>query len=236
MKRLFAGIIIGIVIAAIVLVSVTVFAQDGIAAFVRPLIVDIKQVVPVLADVVVPLEDGTMVTATVPLTINVALQVSLSGVVSDSVKVVEETEPVVITKTPVEVQPTANDSTINGVQWTIESIDRLGTKMDLGAQDNLKFETRGEFVIVHIVLENVSDKPVPLYTDFNVELVDESDRAFAPVVVGYALDQLCSSMEINPGIETPCEIPFEMPKGAKGLRLRISDENNRVVELIVPEE
>jgi len=93
MKRLFVGMVIGMVIATIVLVSITVFAQAGMAAFVRPLILDVKQVVPVLADVVVPLEDGTMVTATVPITINVALQVSLSGVVSESVEVVEETEP-----------------------------------------------------------------------------------------------------------------------------------------------
>jgi hypothetical protein len=93
MKRLFAGIMIGMFVATAILVSITVFARDGMAAFVRPLILDVKQVVPVLADVVVPLEDGTMVTATVPLTINVALQVSLSGVVSKSVKVVEETEP-----------------------------------------------------------------------------------------------------------------------------------------------
>jgi len=236
MKRTFFSMMIGAVMATAILVSVAVFAQNGIAAFVRPLIVDVQQVVPVLADVVVPLGDGTTVTVTVPLTINVALQVSLSGVISESVQVVEETEPVIVTKKPEGVQSTENNLIINGVQWTIENVERLGTKMDLGVQDSLKFETRGEFVIIHVVLENVIDKPVQLYIDFNVELVDDSERAFAPVVVGYALDELCSSMEINPGIETPCEIPFEMPKDAKGLRLRISDENNRVIELVVPEE
>jgi hypothetical protein len=103
MKQLLTGVIIGIVISTTMLVSIGVFAQDGIAAFVRPLIVDIQQIVPILADVVVPLDDGTTVTATVPLTVNVTLQVSLSGVVSDSIQVVEETEPAVTIIEPTRV-------------------------------------------------------------------------------------------------------------------------------------
>jgi len=114
MKKLFIGVITGMIISTTMLVSIVAFAQDDIASFVRPLIVDVQQVVPVLADVVVSLNDGTTVTATVPLTINVALQVSLSGVVSNSVQIVEETESVVTIIEPTRVPKPVESVNLEG--------------------------------------------------------------------------------------------------------------------------
>ena len=177
MKRIFLGMVIGAFIATAMLVSVAVLAQDGIAAFVRPLIVDVRQVVPVVADVIVPLEDGTTITATVPLTLNVALQVSLSGVVSNSVEVVEETEPEVTISEPT---PTisSDEPVIEGVHWTVAEVEHLAPEMDLGIHVN--FETLGEFLLLHFELENTGRQPIGIdygYDgDLRIELVDEQGR------------------------------------------------------------
>lgn len=77
MKWLFP-FIIGFVLAAGLLWSVTLFAQDGTLQLVRPLVVDIHQAVPVVADVVVPLDSGEVITKTLPLTLHVSLQISVA--------------------------------------------------------------------------------------------------------------------------------------------------------------
>ena len=229
-------------IVGVILVSVglgfSVIAQSDQISLNRllPMLVDVSQVIPIEAVIV----DAVGMTMTVPLTMTVNLQVRLDGSKLVSADVMTPTQPVIVTSKPVNIQLTTNDSMINDVQWTIESIDRLGTKMNLRDLDHLKFETRGEFVILHMALENVGDVPVKIgeygaYKDLTMELVDDSERSFAPFDVGYMLEELCSSVEINPGIETPCEIPFELAKGADGLKLRISNENNLVVELPILE-
>lgn len=237
MKRYLVTIIMTFLLSAGFGLGVIAQSNKTTLSRLLPILVDVKQIIPIEAVIV----DSVGMTITVPLTMTVNLQVRLDGSQLASAEVMTPTEPVIMTKEAIEVQQTTNDSTINGVRWTIESIDQLGTKMNLRDLDHLKFETRGEFVIIHVALENVGDKPVKIgeygaYKDFNIELIDDSKRSFAPFEVGYMLEELCSSVEINPGIETPCKIPFEMAKGAKGLRLRISNENNREIELIIPEK
>lgn len=58
MKRMLYSFATGVILTAGVLLSLVAFAQDSLLGFVRPLVVDIRQAVPVVADVVVPLEDG----------------------------------------------------------------------------------------------------------------------------------------------------------------------------------
>jgi len=174
MKRTILGVLIGMVLSAAVLVSVAVFAQDGIAAFVRPLIVDVQQVVPVLADVVVPLEDGTTVTATVPLTLNVALQVSLSGVVSESVDVVEETEPEVTI-----IEPTPNPSTLATSGAT--GIDELGISYRVIAPEGVilqewSAEERENGDLVYDFIISTPGKKFASDVSVIVDYYDEDDK------------------------------------------------------------
>lgn len=236
MKRYLVAIVVTVLLFIVFGLGVLAQSSKTLTGKLLPMLLDVKQIVPIEALVV----NSEGMTLTVPLTMTVNLQVRLDGVQLASAKILTPTEPLVITQEPTSVQPTT-DSTIHSVQWAIESVDRLGTKMNLRDLEHLKFKTRGEFVIIHAVLQNMSDKPVKIgeygtYKNFRLELVDKEDRTFAPFPVGYMLEELCSSIEINPGIETPCDIPFETASGATGLRLRISDENNHQVELLIPDD
>lgn len=68
-------------LSAVLLVGIAfgVTAQNTVGAFFAPFIVDIEQSAPFEISVVAPLEDGEMITATMPMTVNVALQVSVEG-------------------------------------------------------------------------------------------------------------------------------------------------------------
>jgi hypothetical protein len=69
-----AAIVIALLLAAGAL------AQDGLlAGLVQPLVVNIEQQVPVDVTLSLPLDDGTIVTATAPLTVGIALQVNIDG-------------------------------------------------------------------------------------------------------------------------------------------------------------
>jgi hypothetical protein len=110
MKRVFSGFVLGVVLTTSLLLSVVAFAQEEILSLVRPLVVDVRQTVPIVADVIVPLEDGERVTATVPLTLDIALQIGVTGVVAESVEVVEETEPEVTVEAVAPVKQAAASS------------------------------------------------------------------------------------------------------------------------------
>ena len=85
---------IGIVFVMVMVGVLPVLAQTDLIGLVRPMIVNVRQEIPILADVAVDIGDGEVVTASVPLTVEVALQVSIAGV-SGEAMVVGESEPVV---------------------------------------------------------------------------------------------------------------------------------------------
>jgi hypothetical protein len=84
------------VLAAVVLALVfgaAALGQDGLlAGLVQPLVVNIEQQVPVDVTLAVPLDDGSVVTATTPITVGIALQVKIDGAGVVSVEA-EEAEP-----------------------------------------------------------------------------------------------------------------------------------------------
>lgn len=74
--------------------AVGLFAQDNPLSLMQPLVIDIRQAVPVVADVA--FTDGdSVITETLPLTVNVALQVSIAGPLA--ITVTSETTPTVTT-------------------------------------------------------------------------------------------------------------------------------------------
>ena len=68
-----------IAVLALVL-SAGALAQDGLlVGLVQPQVVNIEQQVPVAVTLVLPMEDGTVVTTTAPITVGIALQVKIDG-------------------------------------------------------------------------------------------------------------------------------------------------------------
>ena len=108
-----------------VLGSMVALGQGDIVAEIRPTVINIKQSVPVLADIQIPTDDG-FVQATVPITVDLSLQVSLSGPITISVEPIapsiEVSEP-----TP---QPMTGSQLIDalGIPYTV-SMDGEGLEI-----------------------------------------------------------------------------------------------------------
>ncbi len=83
MRKVLPAFVAGLTVATALLVSLVAFGQADIIATIKPTIIDIQQQVPVMAEI-----DG----ATVPITVDLSLQVSLSGPVTVTA---ESTEPIV---------------------------------------------------------------------------------------------------------------------------------------------
>jgi len=75
-------------------------AQDALTGVFAPFVVDVQQAVPVEVSVAVPVEGGETVTATVPMTVNVSLRVSVEGPDVVTVETMGETEPEVTVGEP----------------------------------------------------------------------------------------------------------------------------------------
>ena len=91
MLKTIPAFIAGFVVAFALLASLTVLGQADLIGRIRPAVIDIQQSVPVLVEI-----DG----ATVPITVDVALQVSLSGPITASVQSAAPPELAVSEPTP----------------------------------------------------------------------------------------------------------------------------------------
>jgi len=252
MKGLVLGILTGIVLTTTIFISIAAFAQDGVAAFVRPLVVDVQQVVPIVADVILPLDNGTTVTATVPLTVNIALQVSLSGVVSNSVKIQEETEPTVeITEAlPSEHQSTSvsqdekliydklswtvsaekpsfkvgDDVKVDEVRWKLIEVKDEGQTLKSGNQLVDDKKTSGKFLRINFEMENLSKE---MLTFVGIDLVDNQGREFKPLSDAFMFvpdEQRCALIEnLNPNLPKTCQLIFEVPANAEKIQAKVGD-------------
>lgn len=110
----------GVLLCVLVLMGLIGFSavtvgQSQKANFIEPLIVDVRQEVPVLANVLVPLEDGHSITTTVPITVQLSLQVSIDGLA----------EPAIVTQSPLEIDVLKPKSTAGKL------IDDLGIPYSL---------------------------------------------------------------------------------------------------------
>lgn len=224
----------GAIVTAGLLSAVALFAQDNPLSLLHPLVIDITQSVPVMADVALDTEDG-VITSTLPLTVDVALRVSIAGPLS--VTVAGAAAPIVTVATA-EPAPATDEPIFQDVRWSIAQVNDIGQNWEYN--NSLRFETTGKFLLLDIELENTGKKPVEIdygdRTDLQVELIDDQERSFAPYDTGYQLDDLCEYAAVNPGLITPCFIPFEVPEDAAGLKLRLtlqSESESKVAELTV---
>ncbi len=214
------------------------FAQeDAVIGTFQPFVIDIEQSVPV--EVSVPISGSDVSTVTVPLTVGVSLRVNVEGPGRMLGELLTASTPeIAVTPLP----PTEEEAVFSSVLWTVERAESLGQHMELRDQDQLKFDTSGEFVMLHIALENVGKEPASIgYNEYGevlqIALVDDEQRLFAPFESGYVLEELCENIEINPGLTAVCIIPFELPQGVEGLRLLFTEtvegEEPQIAELPV---
>jgi len=96
--RALLSFVLGLVVATALLGSMVVFGQaDELVGRLRPLIVNIEQEVPVMAEVPLQTEAG-LITATVPMTLNLSLKVSLSGALTPVLTVADTAPAITVTE------------------------------------------------------------------------------------------------------------------------------------------
>lgn len=138
-----ASFITGALVTAGLLSAVALFAQDNPLSLGRPFVIDISQAVPVVADVALDTDDG-VITATLPLTVDVALKIAISGPLS--VTVTGETSPLIAVEQPVVGEEQTDDL---GLAYTIaiDSPDLTVTEWTAFANPQGWLEFAGEVAI-----------------------------------------------------------------------------------------
>ena len=181
------------------LFTVAIAQDSALAGLVQPLVIDVEQQVPTEVMVAVPVEDGEFVTVTTPITVNVALRVSIDG----PEVVTVEPQPDGEARVTISALAAMGDSLVdnNGIDYQIEIPDGIEIiQMSIGESTSNDFEAVGE-------LRNISDTAMD-YGIFHFTLYDSNGDIIA-VEDGYVtLD------EVAPGGTSPFElftydIPFE---------------------------
>lgn len=228
MQRLVMGLVLGVVLTTAILVAVTVTAQGANKlALDRSLVVDVQQAVPVLADVVVPLADGTTVNASVPLTLQVALQIAVDGAVSQSVQATQN-KPALIAAAPA---APANPAIVQqtpwvhaGLQWRVQSAESVGAVYDDPLDHLPALRTENSFLVVQLAVENLGAASQEVdYDDdeLNILLRDSAGRRFA----WREHPTACDEQDLNPGLVKSCPLLFEVPRNAQGFSVIFATEN-----------
>jgi hypothetical protein len=195
-----------------------------------------------MADVVVPLGDGQSVTTTVPLTLDIALQIAVSGTVSESMQIARsgnaaDAAVTVSTATQATAQSgyvvnQAQALVYDGLQWTVKSAQNAGSAYDDPNDQRGALTTENSFLVVHVSVEN------PGAVSKEVDYDDDELRITLRDGAGRRFDwedhpTSCDGSEINPGLTKSCSIIFEVPQDVAGLSLVFATENGyeQVVQL-----
>lgn len=201
MKRIIS---ITIVLTAVVTLLFTGMAAAQAGAFtglVQPILVTINQAVPVDVTIAIPQADDTVITATVPLTVDISLQVKIDGAAVVAVTPAE-TEPVAIKAEAVAAEP--EDMTEDS-----RTVDAAGIPYALQTPDDLvitQVTSKKSFTGASIVgqIENVGSKTysfimlsAPLY-DANGVLLDVGSGA-------------ASATNLEPGEKTTFTVLITVP-------------------------
>lgn len=195
-------------LAALLLVGVVAGAiaqEGGMSGMIQPIVIDIDQVVPSEVTMAVDIGDGEFVTVTTPITVNVALRVSIVG-------------PDVVTVEPLPADGAGEIAMLGGVAWSVVSSENAGEIYD--EDDNFKAieSNGGDLLVVVFSAENMSNDPVDLilgdYQDSigDVRLVDDAGRTFAAVRASF-VSQCDYATTAQPGIVLECGKVFEVPDG-----------------------
>ncbi len=179
-------------LAALLLVGVVVgaIAQDGVlAGLVQPLVVDIEQVVPAEVMVAVPVSEGEFVTVTTPITVNVALRVSIDG------PQVVTVEPLLAEEAAVSIEGMMEEGDgeamidENGLAYEIESSDNVEVLQIQSIPSSMGMQFVAE-------VENVGDSTMD-YVQIVVSLYDADDNLL-DVASGYAAIESLDAGQTSP--------------------------------------
>ncbi|HRW50910.1 MAG: FxLYD domain-containing protein [Actinobacteria bacterium] len=204
MKRATIVVVVTTAITTLFLIGLAAAQTGSFAGLGQPILVTIEQAVPVDVTVAIPQADDTVVTATVPLTIGVNLQIKIDGASVVAVEPAADAEPVVVAaEAVVDEQESASDDG--------QLLDAAGIPYAVQAPDDLvitQVTSKSTFNSTSIVgqIENVGDQTysfimlsAPLY-DANGVLLDVGGGA-------------ASTSELAPGKKTAFTILATVPYG-----------------------
>jgi hypothetical protein len=115
---------LGLIVLAVVSIAV---AQDGVLAnLVQPTVVTIEQAVPVNITLALPQEDGSVITATAPITVGISLQVKIDGQGVVAVTTASEASPAKVTTEAVTTEAAADSAAgklvdLSGIPYAVET-------------------------------------------------------------------------------------------------------------------
>lgn len=205
-----------------------VTGQDALSAQFQPFVIDIQQRVPASVSIPVAAPDGTIVTATVPLTVNVQMKISVDGPQQARVEVERAPAPSIAIATatpPPSGAPEIGDAVLVGsLRWHVLEAEARG--QTIRAEDNFSGPktTAGKFIWVRFVVENVGTEPLDYGTP---ELVDGQGYRYEIIsdYYSYVPDELqCSWTDnLNARVPLECAVIFEVAADASYLSLAASD-------------
>lgn len=191
MKRARTLTLVGIALLALLAIALPVIAQEG-QAILEPLVINVEQQVPAQAELQVPDGNGGTISTTIPLTLDVALQVKIQG---DDVSLTGPGE--------------MPEPTVSVAEGPIETTDMAGVKVTIRNQARVNVlqinssEVLDNFYIEGIVL-NGSERTVSA-TELAATLYDDAGE-----VLGYQTGSLgftgMSFDKIPPGSMAPFRI------------------------------
>jgi hypothetical protein len=152
MKRITLAVVVGALLLASLVMAVS--AQQGdVLARVQPLLVTIQQQVPVSVTLSIPLDDGEVQTVTVPMALDLNLEIALSSTMSPVVSVGAAAAGVVVSDLPADV---SEDN--NGIAFEVETVgdvELVQVRSDPDYWEN--FSLTGE-------IRNTGDEAVETYS------------------------------------------------------------------------
>lgn len=218
-RATFSPFAVGFAVAAALFGGGALLAQTGnpLVAL-KPIVIDIRQAVPVVAEVALPI-DGEMITATLPMTVDVNMQVSIRGGQVYTVTAASEAPPAEVAVSTV---TTGEVVTLDGIEWTVIGAKEHGdTLQRSGFQDIV---TDGKFIAIGYEVKNTTDDPISLR---DISLVDAEGRLYEPSsLASYAIkeSERCSyGQDISPGLKRYCVALYDVPTDASGFRVEFTN-------------
>lgn len=138
-------------VALLVGIVFGVAAQNDFTTLFSPFVVDIEQSAPVEVSVIVPMESGEIITATVPMTVSIALRVSVEGPNMATVNLLDKADPVVSIN-EAEIESQLVDA--SGTPYVVEAPESLTVLQAQSTKDRY-----GNYVIIGEV-ENTGNSAI----------------------------------------------------------------------------
>lgn len=220
------------VIYAVLIVVILVIASFAVVAaqtqpmlFARSLILSINQDLPLTVDVVVPSSDGSSITRTLPLNLNVALEVSIDGIVSNTLHADAPKGSVEIsTPTPRKANSSAGDQNVYQIGETFVMGDLEVTVNGVEKSEGDKFNKpqKGEnFIAVDVSYLNTGTESKNL-PSLNVKLKDSTGQLNSiDMLAVMATGAEMPNGEIAPGELIRGQYGFAVNEDATGLVLAL---------------